>query len=203
MKLANKQSKGNKLSFEISDGDGWYVNTLRRLVMNETPIMAIESVEITKNDSILYDEIIAHRLGLLPLQTDLGGYVLATSEEMEKQDFLAQSSCKLTLKAKGPGIVYAKDLKSKDPKVVPVYPETPIVKLHDDQELEMEATAVLGKGKEHVKWSAGHAYFTSDNDTFTFKMESWGQLTPEEAIDAGIQEFTKQLKEFDSLIKEL
>ncbi|MBN2421016.1 hypothetical protein JXB27_01935, partial [Candidatus Woesearchaeota archaeon] len=57
-------------------------------------------------------------------------------------------------------IVYASDLKSKDPAVVPVYPETPIVKLLKGQELELTATAVLGYGREHAKWSPGYVYYT-------------------------------------------
>ena len=67
---------------------------------------------------------------------------------------------KLVLKAtKGNGTVYASELKSKDPAVKPVFPETPIVKLLKGQTLELEATAVLGRGKQHMKWSPCHAYY--------------------------------------------
>jgi DNA-directed RNA polymerase subunit D len=159
MKLSKLKAKGNMLELEVKDSNDWYVNTLRRLMMNEVPIIAIELVEIAKNDSILYDEVLTHRLGLVPLTTDLSSYVLPTAEEVEKQEYLAQSSCKLTLEAKGPCIVYAKDLKSKDPKVKPVFPEMPIVKLLENQELRLEATAVMGVGKVHAKWSAGHVFY--------------------------------------------
>jgi DNA-directed RNA polymerase subunit D len=159
MKLSKLKSKGAVLELEMKDSNDWYVNTLRRLMMNEVPIMAIEAVEISRNDSILYDEVLSHRLGLVPLTTDLSSYVLPTQEEVEKQEFLAQSSCKLTLEAKGPCIVYAKDLKSKDPKVKPVYPEMPLVKLLENQEVKLEATAVMGTGRVHAKWSAGHVFY--------------------------------------------
>jgi DNA-directed RNA polymerase subunit D len=159
MKINKVKAKGNLLELEMKDTNDWYVNTLRRLMINEVPTMAIEVVSIHKNDSILYDEVLAHRLGLVPLTTDLSSYTLPTKEEMDTQEYLAQSSVKMTLEAKGPCIVYAKDLKSKDPKVKPVFPDTPITKLLDGQEISLEATAVLGTGKVHAKWSAGHVFY--------------------------------------------
>jgi DNA-directed RNA polymerase subunit D len=162
MKLAKVKGKGNLLELEIKDSNDWYVNTLRRLMTNEVPVMAIEVVAITKNkkhDSILYDEVLSHRLGLIPLTTDLSSYVLPTQEEMDTQEYLAQSSCKFTLEVKGPGIVYAKDLKSKDPKIKPVFPDMPIAKLLDNQEIILEATAVMGVGRVHAKWSSGHMFY--------------------------------------------
>jgi len=98
------------------------------------------------------------RLGLLPLKTDLNSYNLP--EECEcKGAGCAKCQLKFTLKATGPKIVYAEDLVSADPKIIPVYPKTPIVKLLANQKIELEATAILGKGKEHMKWSPGHIYF--------------------------------------------
>jgi DNA-directed RNA polymerase subunit D len=159
MKLSKIKAKGNLLELEIKDSHDWYMNTLRRLMANEVPVMAIEICEFVKNDSILYDEVLAHRIGLVPLTTDIESYVLPTAEELETGEYLAQSSVKLTLEAKGPCIVYSKDLKSKDPKVKPVFPEIPLVKLLEGQELQLEATAVMGIGKRHAKWSSGHVFY--------------------------------------------
>jgi DNA-directed RNA polymerase subunit D len=154
------ESKDNKLIFNITNVTPTTINTLRRLIIDFVPTIAIEDVEIRKNTSILYDEIIAHRLGLIPLTSDLKSYSLPTKEEKESGEYSAKSSVKITLKAKGPGIVYASQLKTKDPKIVPVYPKMPIVKLVDDQELEFEATAILGYGKDHSKWSPGAAWYS-------------------------------------------
>jgi DNA-directed RNA polymerase subunit D len=158
--LTEKKSKKaeDKMVFEISDVDISYANTLRRLFMNEVPVMAIEDVEFRKNDSGLYDEIIAHRLGLIPFKTDLKSYNFK-SECKCKGEGCGRCQLKMTLKAKGPGTVYSGDIKTKDPKVKPVYPKMPIAKLLDDQDLELEATAILGLGKVHAKWSPCLAYY--------------------------------------------
>lgn len=150
--------KNGKLSFLIKDSSPAFVNAIRRNIVDEVPTMAIENIEFRKNSSILYDEIIAHRLGLIPLKTDLKSYNLP-AECKCKGEGCAKCTLKLTLKAKGPAVVLASELKSKDPKVVPFHPEMPIVKLFKGQELELEATAVLGKGKDHMKWSPALAYY--------------------------------------------
>lgn len=259
MKLSKVTSKDNILKFEVKDGNDWYLNTLRRTMLAETPTMAIELVEMRKNDSILYDEVLTHRLGLVPLTTDLSSYHLPSAEEVETKEYLAQSSCKILLQAKGPCIVYAKDLKSKDPKIKPVYPDMPLVKLLEGQELEFEAVAVLGVGRVHSKWNPGHIHYrkiptitikhpenlacaqvcpngtlvekagkihltdektcilchacvdvdagksvsVETGNNFLITVESWGQLAPEEIVKTALDVYTKQLKEFDSLIKSL
>jgi len=154
---ALKKSKEN-LVLLFEDTTSQYVNTLRRLIMAEVPTMAIEDVEFRQNDSVLYDEMLALRLGLIPFKTDLKSYDLK-SECKCKGAGCAKCELKITLKAKGPKNVLASDLISSDPKVVPVFPETPIINLLNDQELELEATAILGKGKEHMKWSPGLVSF--------------------------------------------
>ncbi|MEA3430036.1 MAG: DNA-directed RNA polymerase subunit D [Nanoarchaeota archaeon] len=146
-----------KVSFLIKDSTAAFANTLRRTIVDEVPTMAIEDVEIRKNNCILYDEIVAHRLGLVVLKTDLKSYNLP-SECKCGGEGCARCQCKLTLKSKSQ-IVTASELTSTDPKIVPVYSETPIAKLIKGQELELEATAVLGKGKEHAKWSPGLAFY--------------------------------------------
>lgn len=158
MELKLVEQKKEKMQFKIEKTTPAYVNALRRYITFEVPTMAIEDVEFRKNNSILYDEMVAHRLGLVPLKTDLSSYNLMADCKC-KGAGCAQCQLKLTLKASGPKTVYASDLKSKDPKVKPVYPGIPIVKLLDGQELELEATAVLGQGKMHAKWSTGLAYY--------------------------------------------
>jgi DNA-directed RNA polymerase subunit D len=154
--LLEKNKDKTKVSFLVKGIHYTYANALRRIMTNKVPTMAVENVEIRKNSSALYDEMIAHRLGLIVLKTDLKSYKLAeTPEELES----AKCSVKLTLKAKGPCTVYAGDIKTKDPEIIPVYPKTIIVKLSKGQELELEALAILGIGKEHIKWCPGLIWY--------------------------------------------
>ena len=156
--LENDKEKG-KLSFLLKDSNPVFANTLRRLIVDEVPTMAIEDVEFIKNNSILYDEMIAHRLGLVPLKTDLKSYNLPDKCKCEGKG-CNRCQLKLVLRAtKGAGIVHSSEIKSKDPAVKPVYEDIPIVKLLKGQTLELEATAVLGRGKQHMKWSPGHVYY--------------------------------------------
>ncbi len=160
MKITTIKKSKNKLIMLIEGTTSSYVNTLRRLILAEVPTMAIEDIEFRQNDSVLYDEMLALRLGLIPLKTDLKMYNLP--EECScKGAGCAKCQLKMILKVEGPKTVYAKDIKSTDPKVVPVYPDTPIVKLLAHQKIEFEATAILGKGKVHSKWSPGLASFRS------------------------------------------
>lgn len=157
-KIKLLSQEGNEAVFHISDVTPGYVNAIRRSIIADVPTLAIEDVEVRKNNSVLYDEIAAHRLGLIPLTTDLSSYNRRDTCKCEGEG-CARCSVKLTIKELGPKTVLASDIKSSDPKVKPVYPDIPIVILLPDQEFELEATAVLGTGKEHAKWTPAHVYY--------------------------------------------
>ncbi len=172
--IENSKDK-RKLSFILKDGGIVWANTIRRLIIDEVPIMAIDEVEFRDNSSILYDEMIAHRLGLIPLETDLKSYKLI--EKPEDRESL-KCAVKLVLKEKGPCTVYSASLKSKDPSIVPVEKGFPIVKLLKGQSLELEATAILGRGKNHAKWNPGHVYHR-----YKPIIEIGNVKNPEEVVD--------------------
>ena len=156
IKPLNKQ--GNKLTFLIKDTTPAFVNSLRRIMTVEVPTMAIRRVTFVKNNSALFDEVLGHRLGMVPLVTDLSSYVL--SEKCScKGTGCAKCQLIITLKAEGPLTVYASDLKFQDPKIKAVHGKIPIVKLLKGQELEFEAVATLGLGKEHAKFSPGLVFY--------------------------------------------
>ena len=74
MKITMKENTPEKAVFTLSDVSAAYANALRRYMLGEVPTMAIDSCTFNKNDSVLYDEIIAHRLGLVVFKTDLDSY---------------------------------------------------------------------------------------------------------------------------------
>lgn len=158
IRLLDNNKDTGKVSFIIKDTTAAFVNTLRRIILEEVPTMSIEDVEFRKNSSILYDEVIAHRLGLIPLKTDLKSYIVQDECKCEGKG-CARCQVSLTLKASAAGVVYASDLKSRDPAIKPVFPKMPIVKLLKGQSLELEAIATLGRGKEHSKWSPGLTHY--------------------------------------------
>ncbi len=154
MDIKQLHKSQNKLIFLLKGTNPAFANTLRRIMSTEVPTLAIRRVTFTKNTSALYDEILAHRLGMLPFITDLSSYVL--SEKCScKGSGCAKCQCLVTLKAEGPISVYASDLKSQDPKTKPVYDKMLIIKLLKGQELEFEAVVTLGKGEEHAKFTPG------------------------------------------------
>jgi len=158
MEIRLLDKSGDSVSFLIKNSTPAFVNAVRRNIVEAVPTMAIEDIEFKDNSSILYDEIIAHRIGLIPLKTDLKSYNLKDGCKCEGKG-CARCSVKMALKAKGHATVYSEELSSKDPKVKPAFPKMPIVKLLKGQELEFEATAVLGTAKEHSKWSPGIAFY--------------------------------------------
>lgn len=128
-------------------------NAIRRSV-GEIPIPAIDSVEIHKNDSALYDEVLAHRIGLVPVKT---------SRKLNETDKCAckgkgcpKCQLQLVLKAKGPGIIYSGDIKGD---VEIIYNKMPLVILDKEQEIEIICFVQLGKGKGHAKFSPGLVYY--------------------------------------------
>jgi len=132
-----------------------FINSLRRTIISEVPVMAIDDVIIVENSSAMSDEMLAHRLGLMPLTTDLDRYVLP--EDCTCQSEFGCNRCRavLTLDAEpkdSPVMVYSGDIKSEDPNIRPVQEKIPLVKLVPGQRIRLEAYARLGRGKKHARW---------------------------------------------------
>lgn len=201
MKITNVKAKDNRMSFTISGINSQYANAIRRSIISAVPIIAIEKVDIYNNSSIMNDEILAHRLGLVPLTTDLKTYNLP-AECTCKGKGCGKCTVILTLDVKGPKTVYSADLKPEDPKVKPVYDEMQLVKLAPGQEIKLEAHARLGKGFEHIKWQGGlAAYDETGKGTYDFIVESYGQLSLRELVRAAFESFEKNLEELEKAIK--
>lgn len=126
------------------------VNSLRRVIMSEVKTIAIDDVFIFKNDSVLNDDTIAHRLGLIPLKASRDK-ILKLNISEDEPDYITLI-LKVSAKDK-PITVYSGDIKSKDRLVKPISDKIEIVKLAPGQSLEAELWARVGSGGEHAKWS--------------------------------------------------
>ena len=160
MKIEKISKKDKELIFVIKGINPVVANTLRRLMVSEVPVLTIDEVTFIKNDSALFDEILAHRLGLVPFTTDLSSY-----DEKDKcsckDNACAKCQLHASLKAKGPCTVYSESIQTQDPKIKSVYDKLPLVKLLKGQNLEIEAALTLGRGKEHAKYSPGIIHYRS------------------------------------------
>jgi DNA-directed RNA polymerase subunit D len=156
MKLSILSKTDKRISFLVEGIDTELANALRRMFLTEVPTMAITEVLFIENSSPLYDETIAHRLGLVPLTTDLDSYVLSERCTCEGAGCAkCQVDFQLSVNAKdGNRNVYSSDLVPSDPKIKPVSDKILITKLAKGNKLLFEAYARLGIGKDHAKWQA-------------------------------------------------
>lgn len=168
-------------NFDLINVDTSIANALRRIMIAEVPSVAAENVYIFNNTSVIHDEVLAHRIGLVPLKVnpDLLQPVDITLDEEER--FNDDNTIVLTLDVscsrntqleKGnndpenlyrSSNVYAKDLKFlpqgkqldvfKDSPVVAADPDILLAKLRPNQEISLRAHCVLGIGADHAKFS--------------------------------------------------
>jgi DNA-directed RNA polymerase subunit D len=162
MQVETRELTDIKGRIVVTGTDTSVVNALRRAMVADVPKLAIEDVTIYDNTSALFDEIVAHRLGLVPIPTDLN-----------LLNFRAQCVCNgegcpnctvlYTLSKEGPGTVYSGDLQPTDRKWDVKDKRIPIVKLLSGQRVMLEAQAVLGTSQQHAKWqpvtAAGYKYY--------------------------------------------
>ncbi|MEM3406400.1 MAG: DNA-directed RNA polymerase subunit D [Nitrososphaerota archaeon] len=137
-------------------------NALRRNIINEVPTMAIEEILVLENSSAMSDEVLAHRLALIPFISDIDNYVLP-----EKCDCGSKLGCNkcvvrytLIKEANEDFLtVYSGDMVPEDPntKVVPVSKNIPIVKLAPGQKISLELYVRVGIGAKNAKWQSGIA----------------------------------------------
>jgi DNA-directed RNA polymerase subunit D len=198
-----------KMSIKLKGVPLQYANALRRICLNGIPIFAIDTIDIIENSSVLPDEGLAHRLGLIPIKTDLGRF-----NEPAKCDCKSEtgcSNCKVMLvldsgAADGPKTIFTDELTSEDDSIKPISDKIPIVQLATGQRVKMECYARLGRGREHAKWNSSNIATlveTNKEDERILTVESTGALHPEEIILAGIEELGNGIEEFKDMIEQL
>eukprot|EP00656_Telonema_subtile_P009022 TRINITY_DN14219_c0_g1_i1.p1 TRINITY_DN14219_c0_g1~~TRINITY_DN14219_c0_g1_i1.p1 ORF type:complete len:246 (-),score=75.79 TRINITY_DN14219_c0_g1_i1:16-753(-) len=162
--------KDDQMLFRITDTDSSFANSLRRTIISDVPTLAIDLVEFENNTSVLSDEFLAHRLGLIPLVSKRVNDFVDNRECMNCNNFCNLCSAEFRLHVTCTDAktlnVTSEDLFEQDNTVTPVDYSTDdrvaqddekggilIVKLRKNQELKLRAIAKKGVGKEHAKWA--------------------------------------------------
>lgn len=173
-----------------------YANALRRICLNGIPVYAIDTVDVIENTSVMADEAIAHRLGLVPLRTD-------PTDEVDDKVMLtldSRAEQKTT-------VVLSREISSEDSYVKPVSSDIPIVELAPGQSVRLEAYARLGKGVDHAKWNSANVSVLTDTGDAPgerlLTVESTGAILPEQIVMAGVAELSSRLGDFKSSIEDL
>src|SRR5512136_527279 len=169
MEIEILESADTSARIRFEGVDPSFVNALRRTLLTDIPKMAIEDVEFhlgpiraedgKEYESVapLFDEMIAHRLGLVPIPTDLALY--NRREDCPTCHGEGCPSCTIiySLNKRGPRLVTSADMQPiAETKHRPKHQGIPIVQLAGGQAILIYATAQLGTGKEHAKWQATH-----------------------------------------------
>jgi len=158
MKVKILDKKPDRISFLLEGSTPAFANALRRIMVSEVPVLAMEWVDIHDNNSILFDEVIASRMGLIPLKFD------PTKFNPAEECKCGGKGCPLcqavfALEKNGPGTAYSGDMKSSNKDVKPISPNFPIVELLKNHNIKLEAVAHLGIGKKHARFQAANAAY--------------------------------------------
>jgi len=195
IEIISKDAK--KISVKLKGIPLQHANALRRICLNGVPIFAIDTVDVIENSSVLADEGIAHRLGMIPLHSDLSKF-----DESDSRVTLVLDSGKVeTTKT-----ITTAELISQDDIVKPISDKIPIVELAPGQQLKIESYAKIGRGTDHAKWNSANisVLVNSDkNDEYILTVETTGALEPQEIILSGIDELAKRLNGFKEIISNL
>lgn len=174
------------LTATLKDSYPAVANALRRSMMTKVNTLAIKEIHVVQNESGQFDEMLANRLGQVPF---------TVPEGFDEEDTLH-----IAIKKEGPVKVKSGDIQTDNEEAEPVNEGIDIVTLKEDQELDLEAEAVLGTGDEHAKHQGGTVGYEKDGDDFKFRIQSTSGLTNEELLKQSIQKLKEETEEFNQKI---
>jgi len=199
--IAVETGEGGRATARLKGVPLQYANALRRICLNGIMVFAIDTVDVVANTSSLPDEALAHRLGLVPLRTDLSEF--KNIREIDVNESANRVLLVLDEEADETRTVLSGDLNSQDPYVKPATAKIPIVQLAPGQVVKVEAYARLGRGTEHAKWnSANIAVLTEGGaeDEHVLTVEGTGAIEPAEILSAAIDELQGRLEDFRDVV---
>ena len=200
-------SKDNqKIAVKLKGIPLQYANALRRVCLNGVPVFAIDTVDIIENSSVLQDEGLAHRLGLIPITTDLSRFNEPSKCECQSETGCSNCRIMLVLDSGDSDVtrtVLSSEMSSEDDSIKPTSGQIPIVQLAPGQRIKIECYARLGRGTEHAKWNSANISTLTDTDKDDVKIltvESTGALNPEQIIISGVDEVGSRISQFKEMI---
>ena len=198
-----------KMSVKLKGIPLQYANALRRICLNGVPVFAIDTVDVIENSSVLADEGVAHRLGMIPLTTDTSRFVEPSKCKCHSES--GCSNCRVMLMidsgdSDSTRTMNSNELTSEDEVVKPTSDKIPIVVMAPGQHLKLEAYARLGRGTEHAKWNSANISTlvnTDKEDEHILTVETTGALSPQQIILGSVEELSVRLDEFKQILTDL
>ena len=190
IKIDPMEENAKTFRFRLKGASPYYANALRRAAINSVSTFAIDTVTLYENTSALFDEYIAHRIGLVPIVTPSKGYT-------DKDEIL------FSIEAEGPCTVYSKDLESRDKEVKVAIPGIPIIKLAKGQRVRLEGKARMGTALRHAKFQPGLVTYEENNGVYEFTVEAFGQMPPREIVNKACEAIKEQIKDVEKFAKKI
>ncbi|MFB6180598.1 MAG: hypothetical protein ABEJ93_01850 [Candidatus Nanohalobium sp.] len=182
------EEENGVLKAELEDANPAVANTLRRAMISKVPTLSIKEVYINQNESGLFDEVLANRIGQIPF---------TIPENVDEED-----EVHIAVKQEGPTTVHASDIKADNEEAEPVNPDTVLVDLKEGQELTLEGIATLKTGQDHAKHQGGTVgYEKTGEGEFKFRIESTSGYTNQELLQEATQQVLKDIESFKEEIK--
>ncbi|MGC8479516.1 MAG: DNA-directed RNA polymerase subunit D [Candidatus Micrarchaeia archaeon] len=189
MKVEFIENTPTSIRFKLKGAGFNFANALRRILMNSVQCFAIDTVTFYENSTAMFDEYIAHRLGLIPILSPKG---------YNKEDEIL-----FKLNAEGPTVIYSKDIIGSDKYVKVANDNIPIMKLANGQKLRVDAKAVMNTGAKSSKFQPGLATYKANDtgDEFEFYIESFGQMQAIEMLTRALDLIKNEAKDINKELK--
>lgn len=196
------------VTVDVSDIPHYLANAMRRMVIQEVPTMAVEEVLVIENTSPLTNEVLSHRISLIPFITDLDNYNLP--EECSCQSRLGCEKCVVRFVLHAEAVdkivtVYSRDIQAETPSgnVRPFSGDIPVTVLAPGQRVELELYVRLGRGRKHSKWQSGIATLYEEDGRKYLYVESFGFLPPDRIVAESVKIVVRKIGELENVFREL
>ena len=178
------KDNNERFEFTLSGVDLALANMLRRVMINEIPVLAIEFIELKHNTSYK-PETLSHQCGLIPIDSTIETTLPIHCNDCES--FCNKCSIPITLDVKNTKDSIRKVTSSDfTPSKIKLRPNMPIIRLKKDQFITIKAHVRKNIGKKHAKWQpvsvASYNYSKPHATTFDFFIEPTGALPSREIV---------------------